>query len=39
MRAPNVTLKDLAPDFVSADRGGAVRVAELQSRGYAYLRP
>jgi uncharacterized protein len=39
MRAQNVTLKDLVPGFVSADRGGVVRLAELQSQGYAYLRP
>ena len=39
MRAQNVTLKDLVPGFVSADRGGVVRLAELQTQGYAYLRP
>jgi intracellular sulfur oxidation DsrE/DsrF family protein len=39
MRAQNVTLKDLVPGFVSADRGGVVRLAELQAQGYAYLRP
>jgi intracellular sulfur oxidation DsrE/DsrF family protein len=32
-------LKDLVPGFVSADRGGVVRLAELQAKGYAYLRP
>jgi intracellular sulfur oxidation DsrE/DsrF family protein len=25
--------------FVAADKGGAVRIAELQSQGYLYLRP
>lgn len=39
MKAQNVTLKDLLPGFVSADNGGVVRIAELQSQGYLYLRP
>jgi uncharacterized protein len=39
MKATNVTLKDLLPGFISADRGGVVRLAELQSQGYVYLRP
>jgi uncharacterized protein len=39
MRAQNVTLNDLLPGFVSADKGGLVRLADLQSRGYLYLRP
>jgi hypothetical protein len=39
MRAQSVTLKDLLPGFVSAERGGVVRIAELQAQGYAYLRP
>jgi intracellular sulfur oxidation DsrE/DsrF family protein len=39
MRAQNVTLKDLLPGFVVADKGGVVRVAELQSQGFIYLRP
>jgi len=39
MKAQNVTLKHLLPGFVSADRGGVVRIAELQSSGYVYLRP
>ena len=39
MRAQNVTLKDLLPGFVAAERGGVVRLAELQGQGYAYLRP
>jgi uncharacterized protein len=39
MRAHNITLGDLPPDFVVADRGGVVRIAELQSQGYVYLRP
>jgi len=39
MRAQNVTLKDLLPGFTVADKGGVVRLAELQSQSYAYLRP
>ena len=39
MIAQNVTLKDLLPGFISADKGGVVRLAELQSKGYLYLRP
>jgi intracellular sulfur oxidation DsrE/DsrF family protein len=39
MKSQNVTLSDLLPGFVSADRGGVVRIAELQSQGYLYLRP
>jgi len=39
MRAQNVTLTDLLPGFVVADKGGVVRLADLQSQGYLYLRP
>jgi len=39
MKAQNVTLADLLPGFVSAENGGVVRLAELQSQGYLYLRP
>lgn len=39
MRAQNITLKDLLPGFTSADKGGVVKLAELQSQGYTYLRP
>ena len=39
MRAMNLTLKDLLPGFVVADKGGVVRIAELQSQGFIYLRP
>jgi intracellular sulfur oxidation DsrE/DsrF family protein len=35
----NVALKDLLPGFVVAERGGVVRIAELQSQDYLYLRP
>jgi uncharacterized protein len=39
MRAQNVTLKDLLPGLISVERGGVVRIAELQAQGFAYLRP
>jgi uncharacterized protein len=39
MQAQEVTLKDLLPGFAIADKGGVVRLAELQAQGYAYLRP
>ncbi|MCK1740536.1 DsrE family protein [Bradyrhizobium sp. 139] len=39
MKAQNVTLTDLLPGFVSAEKGGVVRLAELQSQGFLYLRP
>lgn len=39
MQASKITLTDLLPGFISADRGGVVRIAELQSMGYVYLRP
>jgi intracellular sulfur oxidation DsrE/DsrF family protein len=39
MKVLNIALKDLPPGFVIAEKGGVVRIAELQSQGYAYLRP
>ena len=39
MSAQQVTLNDLLPGFIKVDQGGVVRIAELQSMGYAYLRP
>ena len=33
------TLADLQPGFVLADKGGVVRLADLQQQGYLYLRP
>jgi uncharacterized protein len=39
MRAQKITLDDLLPGFIKADQGGVVRLAELQSQGYVYLRP
>ena len=39
MRAQGVQTDDLLPGFVRVDQGGVVRLAELQSEGYVYLRP
>jgi uncharacterized protein len=39
MKSQSVTVKELLPGFVAADRGGVVRIAELQAQGYLYLRP
>lgn len=39
MNAQSVTLDDLLPDFARRDEGGVVRIAELQSQGYLYIRP
>lgn len=39
MNAMDSQLTDLLPDFVRRDEGGVVRIAELQSKGYMYLRP
>jgi len=39
MKSQKVGLTDLLPGFVAADQGGVVRIAELQSQGYLYLRP
>lgn len=39
MKAMSIALTDLLPGFISADKGGVVRIAELQSQGYLYLKP
>ena len=39
LQSQKVTLKDLQPGFVIADKGGVVKIAELQSQGYLYIRP
>jgi len=39
MKGQKVAVDDLLPGFVSLERGGVVRIAELQSQGYVYLRP
>ena len=39
MRSQKIALADPLPGFVTAEKGGVVRIAELQSQGYLYLRP
>jgi len=39
MKSQKVGLNDLLPRFIAAETGGVVRIAELQSQGYLYLRP
>jgi hypothetical protein len=39
MEAQHVTLDELLPGFAVADKGGVVKLAQLQQSGYAYLRP
>jgi len=39
MQAQSVTLTDLLPGFAVADKGGVVRLAQLQAQSYLYLRP
>jgi uncharacterized protein len=39
MKGMNIGLNDLLPGFISADKGGVVRLAELQAQGFVYLRP
>lgn len=39
MNAQGVGLDDLLPDFARRDEGGVVRIAQLQSQGYLYIRP
>jgi intracellular sulfur oxidation DsrE/DsrF family protein len=39
MDAQKISLEDLLPGFVVAERGAVVKLAELQGQGWAYLRP
>ena len=39
MRAQAVELDDLVAGFARRDEGGVVRIAQLQSQGYLYIRP
>ncbi|TJV44301.1 MAG: hypothetical protein E5Y02_07835 [Mesorhizobium sp.] len=39
MHVMDISLADLLAGFHAADKGGVVKLAELQSQGYAYLRP
>jgi hypothetical protein len=39
LKAFNLKLNELLPGLVEASAGGVVRIAELQSQGYRYIRP
>ena len=39
MHGLDLSIVDLLPGFVVAEKGGVVKLAELQREGYAYLRP
>ncbi|AZO28286.1 DsrE family protein [Mesorhizobium sp. M1B.F.Ca.ET.045.04.1.1] len=39
MRGMDIALADLLAGFHVADKGGVVKLAELQRQGYVYLRP
>ncbi len=39
LTAFNIEPDELLPGFVIAEKGGVTRIAELQGKGYAYLRP
>ena len=39
MRVLELSSSDLLPDIVRRDEGGTVRIAELQSNGYIYIKP
>jgi intracellular sulfur oxidation DsrE/DsrF family protein len=39
LQGEGIKLKDLFAGFQVAERGGVVKLAELQGQGYAYIRP
>lgn len=39
MHGMDIALDDLLAGFVTAEAGGVVKLAQLQGKGYAYLRP
>ena len=39
MEGMKLTLADLLPGFAVADKGGVVKLAQLQAQGWLYLRP
>ena len=39
MEAQKLTLGDLLPGFVVAEKGAVIKLAELQGEGWVYLRP
>ena len=39
LKVQNTTVSELLPGFTVAERGGVVLLAELQAKGFAYLKP
>jgi intracellular sulfur oxidation DsrE/DsrF family protein len=39
LTALGIERDELLPNFVIAEQGGVTRIAELQSKGYVYIRP
>jgi len=39
LKAYDLTLADMLPGMVEAKSGGVVRIAQLESEGYLYIRP
>lgn len=39
MKGFNLSLKELLPGFVEVPEGGVTKIAELESKGYVYIRP
>lgn len=39
LKAYKLSLGDMLPGLIEASAGGVVRIAELQSQGYVYIRP
>ena len=39
MRGLNITLADLLPGFKATEKGGVVRITELQTQGFGYIKP
>lgn len=39
LQGMKLTIEDLLPGFKLADKGGVVKLAELQGQGWSYLRP
>jgi hypothetical protein len=39
LKVNKLAMSDMLPGLVEASAGGVVRIAELQSQGYVYIRP
>ena len=39
LKVMDLTIDEMLPDMVEVSQGGVTRLAELQSRGYVYIRP